>query len=201
MNAQGLDSAPSASDLAWWADRTSLDALGAPVARLFENVAEELGRIWPDDDLPALDPAEKDELDELRRRDSTVTNIIGVTATDELDATIRARLERERAEGEKDATIPSRANTAERKAMRLLIEGRLDVTRHDTTGEHAGLIVATCRGDSGTVYTLGYDPRPATLDSRRWRCTCPELRGACSHLQALKLIVTATPTTTEGDRR
>ena len=101
-------------------------------------------------------------------------------------------LERARAEGAKDATIPSRANTAERKAMRLLIEGRLEVKRVDTDGDKAGLIVARCRGDSGRIYDLGYDPRPG---QRRWRCTCEELRGQCSHLKALQLVTTIqTPT-------
>ena len=47
-----------------------------------------------------------------------------------------------------------------------------------------GLIVAQCRGDSGEVYDLGYDPI-----KKEWRCTCAELKGNCSHLQALKLVV------------
>ena len=46
------------------------------------------------------------------------------------------------------------------------------------------LVIAQCRGDSGEVYDLGYDP---TKD--QWRCTCAELKGNCSHLQALKLVV------------
>lgn len=48
----------------------------------------------------------------------------------------------------------------------------------------SGLIVAECRGDSGEVYSLGHDP---TKDE--WRCTCAELKGDCSHLKALKLVV------------
>jgi hypothetical protein len=47
-----------------------------------------------------------------------------------------------------------------------------------------GLVIAQCRGDSGEVYDLGYDPM-----KQEWRCTCRELKGNCSHLQALKLVV------------
>jgi hypothetical protein len=45
-------------------------------------------------------------------------------------------------------------------------------------------VIAKCRGDSGEVYSLGHDPR-----RNQWRCTCRELRGKCSHLRALKLVV------------
>jgi len=60
------------------------------------------------------------------------------------------------------------------KAERLLISGRLRVLRVD-----GNLIAAECRGDSGEVYQLGYQP-----DFERWGCTCPA-RTSCSHLQAL----------------
>jgi uncharacterized Zn finger protein len=63
------------------------------------------------------------------------------------------------------------------KGRRLLVEGRLIVERVE-----GGLIAATCRGDSGAIYRLGYDPR-----SGEWRCTCPA-RGRCSHLVALMLV-------------
>ena len=63
------------------------------------------------------------------------------------------------------------------KALRLLTEGRLRVTR-----VRGDLIVAECRGDSGQVYHLGHDPR-----NLQWRCTC-EARGRCSHLIALQLV-------------
>lgn len=109
---------------------------------------------------------------------------IDVEDLEHLDENIAARLQRERAEGEKDATIPSRANTAQRKAMRLLIESRLQITRFDKEGPYAGLIVAHCKGDSGTTYNLGFDPRGAGT----WRCTCPEMKGDCSHLLALKMV-------------
>jgi uncharacterized Zn finger protein len=69
------------------------------------------------------------------------------------------------------------------KAERLLTSGRLIVTRVGDPSR-PGLIVAKCRGDSGQVYTLGYDPK-----KQEWRCTCAELRGGCSHLMALKLVV------------
>ncbi len=48
----------------------------------------------------------------------------------------------------------------------------------------SGLVVAECRGDSGEVYSLGHDPT-----NGEWRCTCAELKGECSHLKALKLVV------------
>lgn len=63
------------------------------------------------------------------------------------------------------------------KGRRLLVEGRLVVER--VQGE---LIVATCRGDSGEVYRLGFDPVRA-----EWRCTCPA-KTRCSHLVALQLV-------------
>lgn len=73
--------------------------------------------------------------------------------------------------------------TSDEKAHRLLTEGRLIVR---TVGDpsHPGRIVAECRGDSGMIYTLGYDPSKA-----EWRCQCKEVRGGCSHLKALKLVV------------
>ena len=69
------------------------------------------------------------------------------------------------------------------KARRLLTEGRLEVTYIDHD-DSFGLIVAKCRGDSGEVYSLGWDPT-----KEEWRCTCAEMKGNCSHLQALKLVV------------
>lgn len=62
------------------------------------------------------------------------------------------------------------------KARRLLIDGRLIIGLVD--GQY---VVATCRGDSGDIYTLGYDP------VRRWHCSCPA-RTTCSHLKALMLV-------------
>ena len=77
------------------------------------------------------------------------------------------------------------------KGRRLLTEGRLQITRVDSDGVLAGLIVAKCRGDSAEIYDLGYDPRPGTRNG--WRCTC-EARGNCAHLVALKLV-TVKPST------
>ena len=71
--------------------------------------------------------------------------------------------------------------TVQEKAGRLLGEGRLTIERMD---HESGLIVATCKGDSG-AYHLGYDPA-----RRQFRCTCPEMKGKCSHLAALKLVIT-----------
>lgn len=77
-----------------------------------------------------------------------------------------------------DREVP-RGNV-EDKGRTLLTEGRLTVTRVDDW------IMAKCRGDSGEVYDLGYDPRGAG----QWRCTC-EARGKCSHLVALQLVTVA----------
>lgn len=74
------------------------------------------------------------------------------------------------------------AETALQKAERLLTSGRL-IVRQVGDPEKPGRIVAECRGDSGEVYVLGYDPR-----KDEWRCTCAA-RGDCSHLGALKLVV------------
>lgn len=67
------------------------------------------------------------------------------------------------------------------KARRLLPEGRLMIRRVDPD---TGLVWAQCRGDSGEIYDLGHDPT-----KNEWRCTCAELKGECSHLKALKLVV------------
>ena len=74
-------------------------------------------------------------------------------------------------------TISLGRENASVKGRRLLTEGRLIVERVD--GDR---IVASCRGDSGAVYALGYDPA-----RQEWRCTCPA-RGYCSHLVALQLV-------------
>lgn len=70
-------------------------------------------------------------------------------------------------------TRRSRTNVRD-KAARLLLQGRLRVVKVD-----GDLVVAECRGDSGGVYSLGFDPKV-----RQWRCTC-EARTACSHLHSL----------------
>jgi uncharacterized Zn finger protein len=64
------------------------------------------------------------------------------------------------------------------KGRRLLTDGRLLVERVE-----GDLIVARCRGDSGSIYTLGFDPSRAD-----WFCTCAA-RRRCSHLIALMLVV------------
>lgn len=57
---------------------------------------------------------------------------------------------------------------------------RAAATRTDASGSwHA---FASCRGDSGEVYTLA-------VDHRGWSCSCPAVTGACSHLVALRLCV------------
>ena len=63
------------------------------------------------------------------------------------------------------------------KARRLLIEGRLNITLRD-----GDVIRATCRGDSGELYNLGYNPA-----MRGWDCSCAA-RSTCAHLRALMLV-------------
>lgn len=74
--------------------------------------------------------------------------------------------------------------SVEDKGRRLLTEGRLTVVR-----VAGAVVVAKCKGDSGEMYDLGYDPR----GNGQWRCTCVA-RGRCSHLVALQLV-TVKPTT------
>ena len=54
------------------------------------------------------------------------------------------------------------------KGLRLLVEARLHVRMVD--GQR---VVAWCRGDSGEVYEVGYEPGG-------WYCNCPAL-GRSSH--------------------
>lgn len=75
-----------------------------------------------------------------------------------------------------------RRENAREKGLRLLAEGRLRVTKVD-----GDLIVAQCRGDSGRVYFLGFDPR-----RKQWRCTCLA-RTACAHLHALWMVTAVGP--------
>jgi uncharacterized Zn finger protein len=88
--------------------------------------------------------------------------------------------------------LPGRRSAAE-KGRALLIEGRLVVRRVD---QHTGLIVAQCRGDSGEMYDLGYDPT-----NQQWRCTCREMKGKCSHLVALQLVTIRQGGESHGDSR
>lgn len=73
--------------------------------------------------------------------------------------------------------------STEKKAERILVEGRLVIERVLPTG----LIVASCRGFSeGEVYRLGYRP-----DEQRWGCTCEAsstFGRTCSHLMALQRV-------------
>ena len=68
------------------------------------------------------------------------------------------------------------------RGRRFLLERRLVVERVDGTG----LVVASCRGDSGELRHLGFDPL-----RNEWRCTCPasaQFRRECAHLVALKHV-------------
>lgn len=76
--------------------------------------------------------------------------------------------------------------TAEQKAVRLIADGHLKVEK-----VLARLVVATCEGDAA-IYHLGFDPR-ARNGAGEWRCTCPELKGKCSHLIALRLVTERKP--------
>jgi uncharacterized Zn finger protein len=72
--------------------------------------------------------------------------------------------------------MPMPREDAGTKATRLLNCGRLTVEWID-----ASTIRATCRGDSGEVYGVGYDPDAG------WHCTCPSF-GRCSHVLALQRV-------------
>jgi uncharacterized Zn finger protein len=65
--------------------------------------------------------------------------------------------------------------TKQDKAMRLLTTRQLLVTR--VSGD---FIEAECRGDSGSIYNLGFD-------GERWWCSCPA-RVDCKHLIALQTV-------------
>ena len=80
----------------------------------------------------------------------------------------------EKSSTDSSTTPRKRRENVREKAARLLVSGRLRVVKVD-----GPLIVAECRGDSGGLYHLGFDPI-----RKQWRCTC-EARTACSHLTAL----------------
>lgn len=71
----------------------------------------------------------------------------------------------------------ARENAAD-KGRRYLTEGRLEVLY---VKPHDMRIRATCRGESGETYKLGYSPA-------KWFCDCPVLTDQCSHLNALRLV-------------
>jgi hypothetical protein len=71
------------------------------------------------------------------------------------------------------------------KGLRYLSEARLQILRVD-----GRVIAATCRGDGGEVYQLGYE-------RARWWCSCPARGMRCAHLTALMRVV-AVPTIREA---
>lgn len=77
----------------------------------------------------------------------------------------------------KTASRKTRENKQD-KAVRLLVHGRLRVTRVE-----GDLVMAECRGDTGRVYELGFS-------AGRWSCSCPA-RTDCSHLIALWRVTVA----------
>lgn len=174
------DTTLDARALAWEADRLAWADLDEEQRRWFVNL-----ELFVNRELAAV----AENVEHLAATDygaelAEALDVETPESAEEAKELVDARLLLEREEGKKDALVPSRQN-ARTKAMRLLIEGRLDVTRRFVGGEHDGMIVAECRGDSGAVYTLGYDPH-----KREWRCTCEERKGNCSHLAALKLVTT-----------
>ncbi len=75
------------------------------------------------------------------------------------------------------------AETKHDRAVRFLEQRRLTVVE----AQPAGLVLAECRGDSGSTHTLGWRP-----DQARWGCTCEaskRFRRECAHLVALKMVV------------
>jgi hypothetical protein len=181
MNATMTADPPDVGTLAWEGDRRSIHDLDDDMLRLLEGAVEFLWRTWPRQDE---DPdREQDAIDAIAFGVLTKElEDFDLDPDEPIGPQIEGLLKKTRDEGVKDATVPSRANTAERKAMRLLIERRLEIL---TLRRDDGFIHAQCRGDSGAVYDLGYDPR-----RRQYRCTCQELRGHCSHLLALKMVTT-----------
>lgn len=71
--------------------------------------------------------------------------------------------------------------SSDEKGRRYLIEGRLEIVYVKPSVPE---IRALCRGDSAEVYRLGWSPQI------EWWCGCPVKTANCSHLAALKLVVT-----------
>jgi uncharacterized Zn finger protein len=76
---------------------------------------------------------------------------------------------------------------ARAKGMRYLTSGRLVVTL--VSGME---VSAVCRGDSGTVYALGYK-------RGGWWCDCPAFTK-CAHLTALQLVTVRPEGARNADR-
>lgn len=77
------------------------------------------------------------------------------------------------------------AETKEQKALRYVHEGRLTIEKIGEGGRFR--IMATCRGNEGEEYQLGYDAQ-----DKQWRCTCKankEFNRRCTHLIALQFVV------------
>ena len=86
--------------------------------------------------------------------------------------------DREGRDDHRSVVVP--AETINQKAFRILTESRLTIERVDADG---GWVVAHCRGDTGD-YALGWDPKV-----KAWRCTCANVKGECSHISALIMLV------------
>lgn len=180
-----LFDAPSIRDLLWEADRRSLDEFDDETKKLLEQLGDAVFQAWPDQPDPEIRSPDLDDHDEwpdfVGRLDEIGVKMDtdDITA-EEIVADVKKALKQARVEGEKDATIPSRANTAQRKAMRLLVEQRVSIKLHDPQVPY---VLAEVRGDNG-VYTCGHHP-----SRNGWRCTCPNPAGTCSHVAAVKMVV------------
>lgn len=144
---------PTIADLLWEADRRSLLELDDDTRQLLEKMGDAIAELWPVLEVELEPPCAIDDHDDW---DAFVGELVeqgGVKIADDVVRTeaevleaVKTTIENARAEGEKDATIPSRANTAQRKAMRLLLEQRVAISVIDLTVPY---VVAEVRGDSG----------------------------------------------------
>jgi uncharacterized Zn finger protein len=71
--------------------------------------------------------------------------------------------------------------SAAAKARRLLVEGRVRIVSVDRG------VRAEVRGDSARLYDVSW------FDDGGWRCDCRAYGRACSHVQAVQLVVVVAP--------
>jgi uncharacterized Zn finger protein len=75
------------------------------------------------------------------------------------------------------------SESAETKARRYLVEGRLEVQRIQDDA-----VLARCLGDEGDVYQVRWDSQ-----RRAWHCDCPACGPRCAHVLALARVVRKPP--------
>ena len=73
--------------------------------------------------------------------------------------------------------------SAETKARRYLVEGRLEVQRVDSQS-----VLARFLGDEGDFYRVHWDEARS-----RWACSCPAYGPRCAHVLALARVVRKPP--------